>query len=44
MLIKIMLKTCHKASQVMGSNNTSRMDDPNVGIQESSGGTIEHDI
>jgi hypothetical protein len=40
MLVKIMLKTSHKASQVMGSNNM--MDDPNVGLKESPGGTIEH--
>lgn len=43
MLVKIMLKASHKASRVMGSNNISRMDDPNVGLKEPSEGTIEHD-
>lgn len=38
-----MLKISHKASQMMGSNNISRMDDPNVGSKEPSKGTIEHD-
>ena len=38
-----MLKTSHKASQVMGSTNISRMDDPNIGLKESSRRTIDHD-